>query len=78
MSLPPNWTAMGLSPTVMMQRRLLRPRPRVCMWAPHVPESGAVDWTPCPLDLLPGATLARELWAAPPPSRELRRPAQIN
>jgi hypothetical protein len=61
---------MGPSPTVM-QRRLLRLRPRACL---HVglqrPRVRGVDWTPCPLDLLPGATVAPSAVGCPSP--ELR------
>jgi hypothetical protein len=67
MSLAPNWTLPGTEPdrdaasspaasTACLHVGLQRPRVR------------CVDWTPCPLDLLPGATVARALWAAPPPS----------
>lgn len=67
MSLPPNWTRPGTEPDRDAASSPAAPTAclHVGLQRPGVP---CVDWTPCPLDFLPGATLARALWAAPPPS----------
>jgi len=70
MSLPSNWTRHGIEPD-----RDAASSPAASTACLHLglerPGVRRVDWTPCPLDLLPGAMLARALWAAPPPSRAL-------
>jgi len=69
MSLPPNWTCHGTEPD---RDAVSSPAaPTACLHlGPERPGVRRVDWTPCPLDLLPGATFGPSAVGCPSP--ELR------
>jgi len=70
MSLPPNWTASGTEPAANAASSLAAAT--ACLHVGLIrPESDGLIGRRAFSNFLPGATVARGLWAAPLPSRAL-------